>query len=100
MECPRCRPEHSTHPTFCDEFGQSKPLTSAARPVPSSRFGSPETYTPKHVAQSILTARTTLEGERKHVTVLFADIKNSTDSFQLFAANVALFRRRPCHESF
>jgi class 3 adenylate cyclase len=39
----------------------------------------PETYTPKYLAEKILTARSDLEGERKQVTVLFADIKGSTE---------------------
>jgi class 3 adenylate cyclase len=38
----------------------------------------PITYTPPHLAEKILTSRSALEGERKQVTVLFADIKDST----------------------
>ena len=34
---------------------------------------SPQTYTPKHLAEKILTSKSALEGERKQVTVLFAD---------------------------
>lgn len=40
---------------------------------------SPEKYTPKHLAEKILTFKGALEGERKVVTVLFADIKGSTE---------------------
>src|SRR5262249_46556721 len=47
----------------------------AARP----RFASPEAYTPTHLAEKILTSRSALEGERKHVTVLFADLKGSME---------------------
>ena len=47
----------------------------AARP----RFASPETYTPKHLAEKILTSKAALEGERKQVTVLFADLKGSME---------------------
>jgi hypothetical protein len=36
---------------------------------------SPQTYTPAHLAEKSLAARSDLEGERKQVTVLFADIK-------------------------
>jgi len=43
------------------------------------RFASPETYTPKHLAERILLSKTALEGERKHVTVLFADLKGSME---------------------
>src|SRR5438552_13417315 len=40
---------------------------------------SPEAYTPKHLAERILTTKAALEGERKHVTVLFADLKGSME---------------------
>jgi len=43
--------------------------------VPGTRFGPPESYTPKHLAEKILTSKAALEGERKQVTVLFADLK-------------------------
>src|SRR5678815_4753461 len=44
-----------------------------------SRFAAPESYTPKHLAEKILTSRSALEGERKQVTVLFADLKGSME---------------------
>jgi class 3 adenylate cyclase len=44
-----------------------------------SHFVSPESYTPKHLAEKILTSKTALEGERKQVTVLFADLKGSME---------------------
>jgi class 3 adenylate cyclase len=40
---------------------------------------SPESYTPRHLAAKILTSRNALEGERKRVTVLFADLKGSME---------------------
>src|SRR5262249_49305874 len=43
------------------------------------RFAAPNAYTPKHLAEKILTSRTALEGERKQVTVLFADLKGSME---------------------
>jgi class 3 adenylate cyclase/tetratricopeptide (TPR) repeat protein len=43
------------------------------------RFGTPQTYTPKHLAEKILTSKAALEGERKQVTVLFADLKGSME---------------------
>src|SRR6516165_7538343 len=64
---------------------------SAATPSPApgmpARAASPSTeqerdplsYTPKHLAEKILTSRNALEGERKQVTVLFADLKGSTE---------------------
>jgi predicted ATPase/class 3 adenylate cyclase len=44
-----------------------------------SRFVSPQSYTPKHLAEKILTSKSSLEGERKQVTVLFADMKGSME---------------------
>jgi len=44
-----------------------------------ARISSPETYTPKHLAEKILTSKAALEGERKQVTVLFADLKGSME---------------------
>jgi hypothetical protein len=48
----------------------------AAAPAPAS---APLGYTPPYLAEKILTSRSALEGERKQVTVLFADIKGSTE---------------------
>jgi class 3 adenylate cyclase/tetratricopeptide (TPR) repeat protein len=45
----------------------------------ASRFAAPGSYTPKHLAERILTSRSALEGERKQVTVLFADLKGSME---------------------
>jgi len=44
-----------------------------------ARFTSPASYTPTHLAEKILTSRAALEGERKQVTVLFADLKGSME---------------------
>jgi class 3 adenylate cyclase len=60
---------------FCLECGQ--PVE--ARPAAPSRFTTPETYTPNYLAEKILASRNALEGERKQVTVLFADLKGSTE---------------------
>jgi class 3 adenylate cyclase/predicted ATPase len=59
---------------FCGEC--AKPLAPAAKPEPQP---DPRAYTPKHLAEKILTSRSALEGERKQVTVLFADVKGSMD---------------------
>jgi len=50
--------------------------TGEALPSPER---DPRAYTPKHLAEKILTSRAALEGERKQVTVLFADVKGSMD---------------------
>jgi class 3 adenylate cyclase len=47
--------------------------------VTPRQFGAPESYTPKHLAEKILTSKSALEGERKLVTVLFADLKGSME---------------------
>ncbi len=98
MRCPHCRFENREDVRFCEECGgkleQScpacgatvppgrkfcgacgQPLAPATSPTASpsaSRFSSPDTYTPRHLAEKILTSRAALEGERKQVTVLFA----------------------------
>jgi len=46
-----------------------------------TRFASPRTYTPKHLAEKILISKSSIEGERKQVTALFADLKGSMDLF-------------------
>ena len=59
---------------FCSECGQPTAIATAAH-----RFASPQTYTPKHLAERILLSKEALEGERKQVTVLFADLKGSME---------------------
>src|SRR2546426_12245530 len=56
----------------------ASPSVPASAPAPD-HGRAPLTYTPPHLAEKILTSRSALEGERKHVTVLFADIKDSTE---------------------
>jgi class 3 adenylate cyclase len=58
----------------------SSPDTPEPTAVPSTEQKSqPLSYTPSYLAEKILTGKTSLEGERKVVTVLFADIKDSTE---------------------
>ena len=49
-----------------------------APPTPGDPFASPSAYTPKHLAEKILTTAGALKGERKQVTVLFVDISGFT----------------------
>ena len=49
------------------------------RPMQFPTGGAPGVYTPKHLADRILTSKTLLEGERKQVTVLFADMRASME---------------------
>jgi class 3 adenylate cyclase/tetratricopeptide (TPR) repeat protein len=48
-------------------------------PTATGRFTSPDAYTPMHLTEKILTSKNALEGERKQVTVLFADLKGSME---------------------
>src|SRR5262249_41305537 len=72
--CAACGAESPARAKFCLECG--KPLATASKPRPAP---DPRSYTPKHLAEKILTTRSALEGERKQVTVLFADAKGSMD---------------------
>jgi len=49
-----------------------------ATPTPAPRFPSPRDHTPKHLADKILATRSSIEGERRTVTVLFADAAGFT----------------------
>jgi len=81
-----------THPQIVDEDGRGLVWTGdtgSASSVPASLLPStvsethqasaPLSYTPQYLAEKILTSRSVLEGERKQVTVLFADLKGSTE---------------------
>jgi len=85
--CPACGHGNPASAKFCSECGaQLAPPPSLPSPATGERFASGQPrfasakdYTPKHLAQKILTSRATLEGERKQVTVLFADLKGSME---------------------
>ena len=102
MKCARCQHQNEDSARFCEEC--AAPLTLACvncgrqlsatakfcpgcahptRPAPQGaeapRLTSPESYTPKHLAARILSSKAALEGERKQVTVLFADLKGSME---------------------
>ena len=73
--CANCGTQLSATAKFCPECAH--PVAAGA--VTQLRFASPEVYTPKHLAEKILTSKSALEGERKQVTVLFADMKGSME---------------------
>jgi hypothetical protein len=73
--CRSCGAELPTMARFCPECG--KPIVAPVVPPPG--FASPQSYTPKHLAEKILTSKSALEGERKQVTVFFADLKGSME---------------------
>jgi class 3 adenylate cyclase/tetratricopeptide (TPR) repeat protein len=100
MKCPRCQHENPPQAKFCLECGARVALTCtkcrselpagakfclecgapvASQTTAEARFASPESYTPRHLAEKILTSKSALEGERKQVTVLFADLKGSME---------------------
>ena len=100
MKCPRCEQDNPAHAKFCLGCGARFALfcgscgaelpgdarfclqcghavaAGSAAPV---RLPAPEAYTPKHLAERILDSKAALEGERKQVTVLFADLKGSME---------------------
>ncbi len=99
MKCPRCQHENPSGVKFCGECGarleSACPACGASNPpgnkfcaqcgasltqaTAAPKFVSPQSYTPRHLAEKILTCKSALEGERKQVTVLFADMKGSME---------------------
>jgi len=102
MRCPQCEHENPPGARFCNACGTALPAVCRAcgqlnapgsrfcsacgqalasrEPVAHApRFESPGAYTPSHLAQRILASRHLFEGERKLVTVLFADTKGSME---------------------
>jgi Double zinc ribbon len=101
MKCARCQHENRLGAKFCEECAAplaracancgaqlsatAKFCSECAHPAgqavssTSQRFGGPEVHIPKHLAEKILTSKAALEGERKQVTVLFADLKGSME---------------------
>ena len=78
-----------TYPEICDDAGRGLIWTGAPGSAPpatsppaSTQERAPLAYTPAYLAEKILTSRSALEGERKQVTVLFADLKGSTELIQ------------------
>ena len=75
LECPDCKAKIPLGKKFCGECGHD--LTRPVKP-PIINYSEPQSYTPKFLADKILTTRSSIEGERKLVTVLFADVANFT----------------------
>ncbi|MEE9280321.1 MAG: AAA family ATPase [Myxococcota bacterium] len=70
--CASCGHDLPSDARFCQECGHPVSAAESSRPSPP-----PAAYTPKHLADKILRSKSALEGERKQVTVLFADVKGS-----------------------
>ncbi|RLB06341.1 MAG: guanylate cyclase [Deltaproteobacteria bacterium] len=101
MKCPTCQFENRNGVSFCEECGNKLELTcpNCGGKVPGGRkfcgycgtrlkdikyikstldYSKPHSYTPPHLIEKILVNRSAIEGERKLVTVLFADVANYT----------------------
>ena len=101
IACQSCGAELAPGKKFCGECGAkigapAQPAAAAPPPAPAPaaeeetaapsstgplaafREAAPVTYTPKHLAEKILTSRGAMEGERKSVTVMFADVSGFT----------------------
>ena len=70
FECPRCNSRIPPDRKFCGECGHRLTEHPAA---PVVDFSEPQSDTPKFLADKILTSRSSIEGERKRVTVFFAE---------------------------
>src|SRR5439155_17544574 len=78
VACSVCGQPNAPTNRFCGQCGAAlagSPSEPSGQPAPAS----PESYTPRHLAEKIIASRSTLEGERKQVTVLFADLADSTE---------------------
>ncbi len=75
VKCPRCYKGLPPAARFCDECGHE---LQKPKEAPAVDYTQPHAYTPKHLTDKILTAHSSIEGERKLVTVLFCDLANST----------------------
>jgi class 3 adenylate cyclase len=78
VACPGCGTANQLGAKFCKKCGQPVAMTTLAAAAPS-KLPSPEAYTPRHLAAKILNSKSALEGERKQVTVLLADMKGSME---------------------
>src|SRR5271157_3060638 len=79
LQCPGCAHLYDLGTAFCDECGQDLRKPKESKPLD---YDQPHSYTPKHLAEKILSSRSAIEGERKLVTILFADVANSTAMFE------------------
>ena len=71
LKCPQCGHPLPPVAKFCEMCGHRLPKLEEVPPIDYSK---PHSYTPKFLADKILSNRRLIEGERKLVTVLFADV--------------------------
>ena len=79
LVCANCGAQLSATAKFCSQCGRPADTAALSASSLSLRFGTPDTFTPGHLAEKILTSKAALEGERKQMTVLFADLKGSME---------------------
>lgn len=77
VACPSCGQAVTPGKPFCRACGAA--LASVPGAIAAARAASPASYTPEHLAEKILASKSALIGERKRVTVLFADMKGSME---------------------
>ena len=73
ITCASCGAFNEVGESFCGECGAKVGVPTLAPSAPPPR------ETPKHLADKIRQSKSAVEGERKQVTVLFADVKGSMD---------------------
>jgi class 3 adenylate cyclase/tetratricopeptide (TPR) repeat protein len=96
MQCPQCQHSNRDEAKFCDQCAAPLPVgcpDCGSANAPGSKFcrqcgaalviappaaKTPIAYTPRYLTEKILSSRSALEGERKLVTVLFADVVDSS----------------------
>src|SRR6266481_2016594 len=78
IRCAVCGTNLAAESKFCDNCGAPSAAIGTGRIV-SPLFASPYFHAPSPLAKRILTSDAALEGERKQVTVLFSDMKGSTE---------------------
>ncbi|MBW2290473.1 MAG: AAA family ATPase, partial [Deltaproteobacteria bacterium] len=79
LHCRHCEAELPAGSSFCNQCGGAQADDTQAAAGDSAPEHSPHDYTPKHIADKILSQKSAMEGERKQVSVLFADVKSSLD---------------------
>jgi len=100
MKCPKCQFDNLEGAKFCNECGNKLELACPEcgklnppgskfrnecchdlrepKEAPPVDYDQSQSYTPKHLPDKILTTRSSVEGERKLVTTLVADVANYT----------------------
>lgn len=75
MKCLKCRSDNPDGAKYCNECGcDLEKATNATH----EKFTRLQSYTPKYLVEKILAHKSTIEGERKQVTVFFADVAGFT----------------------